>query len=33
MVIAGFVWIAVIGTIVSAVIVWRNAQRRDLRTA
>ncbi len=32
-VIVGFVWIAVIGTIVSAVVLWRSSQRQRLRPA
>jgi membrane protein YqaA with SNARE-associated domain len=32
-VITGFVWIAVLGTIVSAVLLWRNTQRQRLRPA
>ncbi len=32
-VITGFVWVAVIGTIVSAVLLWKNTQRQRLRPA
>jgi membrane protein YqaA with SNARE-associated domain len=32
-VIVGFVWLAVIGTIISAVLLWRNTQRQRLRPA
>jgi membrane protein YqaA with SNARE-associated domain len=32
-VILGFVWVAVIGTLVSAVLLWKNTQRQRLRPA
>ena len=32
-VITGFVWIAVLGTIISGVLLWKNTQRPRLRTA
>jgi hypothetical protein len=32
-VVLGFVALAVVGTIVSAVLLWRNSHQRQLRTA
>lgn len=32
-VVVGFIWVAVIGTIVSGIILWRNTQRQRLRPA